>query len=45
MDQELKKALHAAVVEAIEAVGFDVFKKTSFFISSSRASSETAKAA
>ena len=30
-DQATKAALRAAIIEAIETVGFDVFKQTSMF--------------
>lgn len=41
----LEKTLLTAVVEAIEAVGLDAFKKTSFFMSSYGRREEVKKAA
>ena len=45
MNTEVRKALQEAVTQAIKEIGLEQFKKTSFFMSNTRASEEVKLAA
>lgn len=44
-DNELKDALRAAFAEAIEKIGIDAFRRTSFFLAGRLSATQVAEAA